>query len=734
MAVSSSSLQANFYAASSKFCFVRSNWCKQRSLSCCKKKGNSVWIIKSIMNNKGSSINGDEAIEPARILLERLFAQTQKLEEKMIGKDFELELNLGKLESDLQTALTVLRKKEEDLEDAQIKMLSEYHELNQAKEELGKREQDITATILRQEKLQEELKQANLDLASQATQIKDLKLQLEKQDKEITTTQSALVLKENEINVMIDELRSKTEEAANTKSQLRSKSQLFVETQELLSKQTLEIQELRQIIEEKDQEAQIAKKLFEFEEEKLKVMEANLEKQTMNWLVANEEMHKLAEESVSVDANENIQEFVKVKKLLADVRSELVLSQESLISSRKKIEHQQEVLEKDLLELEQHRESLSSYAKNLEDAQVEIESERVKFRLLEARNQELERDIYLEKDVIKELQNQLNDEKQSVLLASQVMSVLRDELDRKNAEYESMQKVLESKESQLVEAKLEIQHLKSEQSFVKLMLKEKESELSHAQKMLGEVNQEILNLKTLIGYRENELTETTMILKEKDKEVVKIQHDLKNANLKYLEATDIVQRIFDLTNKVVNCIKHEGMISSKEKQLETELDVMMETLRSRELEVLQAQRALAIKENEVKMVLEKLNERDEEMKVMKQDVDDLRKLYAMAQEMISDKSIGDLMVEKLELEAAQLEVEAATSALEKIAEMSRELLRATSLVVTDDGDLETSAPKDGTRVAEDDTRVAELKTEVARLSDFTQKLIQDAGIAGDVFR
>lgn len=342
MAASSPSLQANFYASSSKFCFVRLDRFKQTSFSC-KRKAHSSWIIKSVLNNKESSINGDEAIEPARILLERLFAQTQKLEEK-IGKDsnlshdIELELNLGRLESDLQTALAVLRKKEEELEAAEDRIFSEYRDLNQAKEELGKREEVIRAAFLRQEKLEEELKQANLDLASQATELRDLKLQLEKRDKETTAAQSALLLKENEVNIMINELREKTEEIANTQSELRSKSRILVETKEILDKQTLEIQELRKAVREKDEELQISMTLVESEEEKLKVVEANLEKQTMDWLVVQEEMKKLAVEASkhTVEVSESLGDFTRVRKLLADVRSELVLSQKSLSLSRQK--------------------------------------------------------------------------------------------------------------------------------------------------------------------------------------------------------------------------------------------------------------------------------------------------------------------------------------------------------------------------------------------------------------
>ncbi|GJU32628.1 hypothetical protein Tco_1176217 [Tanacetum coccineum] len=164
-------------------------------------------------------------------------------------------------------------------------------------------------------------------------------------------------------------------------------------------------------------------------------------------------------------------------------------------------------------------------------------------------------EIVKEKDLIKELEKQLNDEKLSVQQATKEMSVLRDELDRRESEYESMQN-----------------------AFLKVFLKEKESKLYQAQDTLDEVNQEILNLKTLLSKKDNNLTETTTILKEKEEHIEKIQHDSNVTNLKYSEATTTVERI----NKVINSMGYEDNVSSKEKQLETELDVVKETLRLRE--------------------------------------------------------------------------------------------------------------------------------------------------------
>ncbi|KAH7846481.1 hypothetical protein Vadar_014479 [Vaccinium darrowii] len=96
--------------------------------------------------------------------------------------------------------------------------------------------------------------------------------------------------------------------------------------------------------------------------------------------------------------------------------------------------------------------------------------------------------------------------------------------------------------------------------------------------------------------------------------------------------------------------------------------------------------------------------------------------------------MGDLAIEKLELEAAELEVEAATSALQKLAEMSRELLGKASLSYELDSDSEAFAHDKnddlGVSVVNSEC-IGELTKEVARLSAFTDRLVKEADIVVD---
>ncbi|KAF7817257.1 coiled-coil domain-containing protein 18 [Senna tora] len=707
------------YLSSSPFSYHHFSTLLTGLVSIRKRKGHLLKTIKSVLNDKRSGINDYEAAESARILLERLFEQTQKLEEQMtgefrFGQDVQIGLNLQVLESDLQAALTALKKKEENLQEAERTVLLENSKLNHTKEELERQEREIAVAQSKYEKLEEELKEANLKFASQASQIEDLKLQVRERDQEIAAVQTALSLKEEEIERMKNDLAKKIQEAAYVDSELKSKGQLLNEANEVMRKQEIELQGLRKAIREKEIQLEVSQTQKKFEEEKLKAAEATLEKQAMEWLLAQEELKILGEEAARrvQESNETAEDFRRVKSLLDVVRSELVSSQQSLASSREKMEEQEELLEQQLFELAEQRQSVMSYMENLKQVQVEVESERVKLRVAEARNKELERDVAMEKELVKELQEELKKERNSLKQAVQEMSLLQEKLEQKGTEFRDTIAILHVKESELVDAKLEIQHLKSEKASLQATLEEKDLELSNARKMLEGVNQEIADLKMLLNSKETQLIQATNKLKEKDEHVLMMQNELNNTKLKASEAETVVERILELTNTLVGSIKDEDLtpltplnemskeslqlllekptneFSWQQKRLEKELELTKESLKTKELEVLNAQRVLIIKDEELKMTLARLDAKEKELtkvrEELKEDASNLKRLYALAQERIGEKSIGDLAIEKLQLEAAQLEIEAATTALHKLAEMSGQLLNKASLSVEAD--------------------------------------------------
>lgn len=440
-----------------------------------------------------------------------------------------------------------------------------------------------------------------------------------------------------------------------------------------------------------------------------------------------------------------------MKKVLADVRSELVSSQRALTSSREKMEEQKNLLEERLQELEEQRRSVMSHMTSLKEAQNEVENEKVKLTVAEARNKELERDLSMEKELIEELQNELNIKKSCLQAAMNEKSALLEELDRKSAEFGESQNLLQVKELELVEARIEIQHVKSKCASLQLMLEEKDKELMDSRKVLDEINQEIAELRVLMSSQEVQLIQATSMLKEKEESMQIMQLALNDTKMKHSEAEIVVEHIIALTYNLVISVRDDVLIplplwSSQlvekptdifgwqNNQLENELELTRESLRSREMDALAAQSALKVKEQELNMVRQKLNDREEEinkMKEMTQEEDDLRQLYALAQERAGEKCTGDLAIEKLQLEAAQLEVEAATSALQKLTELSRDLLNKASVTIEadyDDSLLLVDSPETAANVASSVECLAEVYTEMARLSALTEMLVKEAGI------
>ncbi|CAN6918726.1 unnamed protein product, partial [Brassica oleracea] len=472
--------------------------------------------------------------------------------------------------------------------------------------------------------------------------------------------------------------------------------------------------------------------------EKLRETEANLKKQTEEWLVAQEEVSKFQEETVKRlgKANETMEDFKRVKKLLTDVRFELISSREALLSSREQMGEKEVLLEKQLEELEEQRRSVLSYMQSLRDACGEVESERVKLRVAEAKNFALEREISIQKELIEELREELKKERSLLKQAMHDVSTIQDELDKRTKEFQVSQNLLQEKESSLVEAKLEIQHLKSEQASLELLLQEKDEEFTEARNQLEEVNREVKELKMIMRTREDQLTQATELLKEKDVHLNRIEGELGSSKIQASEAEMVVERIAELTSRLVQDQMQQqplekqpyGDYGMENKRLVMELNFTRENLRLKEMEVLAAQRALTLKDEEINVLMGRLEAKEREVKKLKEetvnDGEDLKMLYALAQERIEGRTMGDLAIEKLQLEAVQLEVEAATSALQKLAEMSTELLTQADMSVEADSDFFV-LPENENRSAD---CIAEVKSEVGRLWSLTERLLENAGV------
>ncbi|GAB2223397.1 hypothetical protein Droror1_Dr00017538 [Drosera rotundifolia] len=769
MAAVSVSLRPRFPASScrhsSEFCSLGLLFQPRRvsNVSCVRR--NYTYPITSTFENRKSGTKHSETLKPATNLLKRLFLQSQsvKLEEQLNGhshlpNDIRLGLNFETLEFDLQSALEALKRKEEDLDEAEIAVSLELDELARAKEDLERREKEIFAACSKQGKLEVELRQTNLTLVSQTREIKDLKLLIDEQERAIATAESSLSLKEHELDKMKNELIKKSEDFAKAETDLKAKAQLLAEANKVIEKQQNEMLGLQISLEEKEKAFEVALTQQKLEEQKSKDAEAKLEEKTMQWLFAQEEVRVLRKEASRLmeESNLTLEEFTRVKMLLGDLKSELVSSQKSLAFSRQKMEEQELLLDKRLVEHEEQKQIIMSYMASLEDARLEVDSEKLKLRAAEACCYELEQELLKERKLMEGLKQELSGERSSLQQALKEISSLQDKLSHKKFESEKLSGLLQVKESELVEARLEIQQLKSEQLSLKLVLEERDLELCTERNKLEEANAEVSELWMLMKYQEGQLIEATNLLKVKDDYALRVQHELSDVQLKFSVAESVVERIVDLTKKFVvpsqedarpmnlsvDNVNQEWLQPQSNnladefrwqiKQLENELQLTREYLRGKESELIAAQRALTIKDEELKTVCQNLDEKERELKAMEEemieDAKELKQLYSMAQERIDGRSVEDLALEKLQLEAAQLEAEAATTALDKIAELSQSLVTgATMRLHLGDHHFQQTELLRRT-VVDSNLYFRSIETEVARLSALTDQLAQEAGV------
>lgn len=775
------------------------------------KRGHSLQI-RSVLGKKKGNVNGtandnntnnNGLKDPARVALERLFIQTQRLEEQMMtgsgsANDSNYGLNLEALESDLQTALAALKAKEEELQAAERAVALDRRKVEQARKDLDCHEKEVFTSQILQRRLEEELKKSRDDFVVQAGELKEAKLMLDEREREIISVRCALAEKEEELGRLRKELAKKDEEIVKIVADLKSRDGLISQADEVIAKQESEIRELHRILKERENELVEADKKRREEEQKLKVSEATLEDRVVAWYMAQQELKKLAQEvsKYRVNSLATEEELKRVRNLLAEVKGELTTSQKSLESSRQRLQAQQAQLELQRMELSKQRNKIQSYATSLRHAQLEIESERENLRLAETYRKELEQHLANERCTLDELQKELHREKSSLNQAVEEVKFLKKELEQKNAAFSDAQTLLQLKESELVAARLEMQCLKSDISSVQHILSDKDKDLVVAQKNLENLQEEISQFKSLMRDKEDQLLKATLMLKDKEEQVKMMQLNLNDNKLKLSEATSVVEHIADLTRILVESAKEGNVLTMdedslimqtncelfatnralletklqlqhlqemsvedlrKQKQSETELKAMKECLREKEKELLETHRALALKDQELKTLLNRWDIREKELAKMREEVieeaNSLNSLHAIVQKRLGDKTLGELALEKLELEAAHLEIEAAASALRNLADLSHKLLTETktSLDLSTDFivlpnnmvDLvaDTGAWKGVSKVntredlaslkewlIERDVALDKTKMAVKDLSKLTKQLISEAGI------
>lgn len=533
-------------------------------------------MMRSILNELTAEISNDDigTVTPARVILERVFGKIQQQEEMMtkdasLSENDDTETSVEPLYSNLQEALSALRI-EEDLQDAGREVLLEQAKLDQRKEDFEQREQEIS---VKQKQMKESLKKANCNVAFQFKQIEYLNFLVKEQSERIAASQISLSQKEFEMCKLRNELIKKDQEAEALNSELESQKELLDAYAEVIRKQEEELTELQREVREKERDLADSLQLREVKEKRLNIIEANLENQTVVWLLAREELKALLEQASGRmnDLKETSEEFDRVRAVLSDTRFELVSSQQSLASLRKKMEDQMLFMEKKVAELQDQKLHVVSYMNNLKDTALALETKLI------AGFDEPKSQISGAGRLMVELEERFNRERATLEPRNQEIASLRKELGEKEFAFSDVRNLLQVRESEMLKERLKIEKLKVVQDIIKLTLQEKDADLLKAQDVLAEVCNDIADLQKLMNSKEQQFIEATTRLREMEDRIEKMQLELGDMKAKFHKTGSSAAQLAQPTNMLAlpgkgedrgEIIKEELPIYGPIKQLE----------------------------------------------------------------------------------------------------------------------------------------------------------------------
>lgn len=696
------------------------------------RKKNHDWFVSSVLDQPEGKVNchvpnhnhntqnndyKNAFKDPAGLALDRLFLQAQKPEQKKTGRR---DINMCVFESDLQTADEALEGKEDQLKAAERNLTLDLSKVNRFQNYLGHRENKIVIALVLQTKLEEDLKKSRYEFYALSSELAKAKLALQEREQEIFSTQQALASKEEELEMLSRELIEKDEQLAQANLNLKTKDSLLNEANQVITKQQSEVKQLQSLLVEREKDLMMSEKKRKEEQGKVKILENNLEKRWVAWLVAQQEMKKLVHEVSKYQGKALVaeKELKKVSGRLYDLKKKLMSSQRSIETSSNNLRAQESQFEQQVKELFREKNAIESYEARLTDAQLEVGNEREKIRLAEQQQKGLEHDLLCERQTVDELKVELHRDRTHLQQTIKDVCLLENELEKKTQALNDTQTSLWLKESELVATRLEMHKLNAEMASMQLNLKDKGNDLKSAHVYMEELHEEMSQLKSLVESKEDKLVKATHLLEEKKEKMNMMQLDLHNNEMKLSQANLLMENIADLTKALVGSeregkgalmdedslliktnyelfaakrallekeleLKHFWENSAEDmkryQQREAEIETLKELLKEKEKEILAIRRDLAVKDEELKALLSRWEDREIEITKMREEVieeaNGLNALHATVQNRIGGKTLGELAVERLELEAAKLDVEAGVHALRNLVDLSNELVR-----------------------------------------------------------
>jgi TolA-binding protein len=287
---------------------------------------------------------------------------------------------------------------------------------------------------------------------------------------------------------------------------------------------------------------------------------------------------------------------------------------------------------------------------------------------------------------------------------------------------------------------------------IQFAVQEKDLELLETQRKLDEVNSEVIELQQLINSKEDQLVQVRTELQDKEQCIQLMQDELDKMRLGRSQAESVVQKIVELTGNLIGSVEGEEVdiysllddeiLSTstalesnlhKHNQLKADIDMLKESLRQKDMDLSAAYKALDAKDRELKAVVGRLDIRDKELDKLEElsiDPYDIRRLSSIADEATKDNIVGEVELQKHELESVEAEALAASTLLKKLANVTKELLRSgrtdsgTNLVASQNSNISEGASK--MEPQRKINVILEAKKEIVGLFSLTEELVAGA--------
>uniref|UniRef100_A0A8V5G4E0 Rootletin-like coiled-coil domain-containing protein n=1 Tax=Melopsittacus undulatus TaxID=13146 RepID=A0A8V5G4E0_MELUD len=588
------------------------------------------------------------------------------------------------LEQELQTTLSILKIKTEEVETQRekIQMLQKERSEIKALQEtlthmtaiLSEREGEMK---LYQEQMrmlenQEEVHKATLDqfikditqktqkVAIQQEQIRELEKQQEMQRTEVRKMGKELQEREQEIRFQQEQIQELEKQQEMQRTEVRKGSKQLEERDLEIRSQKEQIQEL-----EKQQEMQMADMRKVSKQLEERDLEIRSQQEQIQELEKQRELEKIAVSKVGIELQEREQEIRSQQEQIQELKKQQEMWRAEMRKVSKQLEErdleirsQQEQIQELEKQQEMQRIAVDKLSKELEKRDQEVKFQEGKIKMLEQHGACQVRNLLLDLDHMKGNLKEKNSELLSLTQQIQELEMHREEVKSLQASLEQLRAGLRDREnecdSQRDQLRLlqqykeqqegQLQELHGKVEKMALSLSKKDQELESQQNQMQEVEETMeMQLRTL----RDQLDQTLETLKGKDRLIDIQKQQMRSYEEKTEEKLHVLHRDLEYTKAI---LKDKDACKEKEEKLEAE----QTNLQATEVTLKEREKRIGVLEEAVSELQQQKEEAAMQAKAILQKLEHAESsLEAKDQEIMSlQERVQDLQEQK-ELESKQ---------------------------------------------------------------------------------